>query len=73
MTNLTLEQHLTQYLDIVKRRMWIGIFAFALVLAFTSWKLFTTEPEYLATAKIVIEPDFSEIMLPILTVIILKQ
>ncbi len=64
MTNLTLEQHLTQYLDIVKRRMWIGIFSFALVVAFTSWKLFTTEPEYLATAKIVIEPDFSEIMLP---------
>lgn len=64
MTNTTLEGHLTQYFDIIKRRMWVAIFAFALVIAFTSWRLFTTEPEYLATAKIVIEPDFSEIMLP---------
>ncbi len=64
MTNITFEQHLTQYIDIIKRRMWVGIFAFALVIAFTSWRLLTTEPEYLATAKIVIEPDFSEIMLP---------
>lgn len=64
MINIILEQHLTQYLDIIKRRMWVGIFAFALVIVFTSWRLLTTEPEYLATAKIVIEPDFSEIMLP---------
>jgi capsular exopolysaccharide synthesis family protein len=64
MTNIMLEQHLAQYLDVLKRRMWVGIFTFALVIAFTSWRLLTTEPEYLATAKIVIEPDFSQIMLP---------
>lgn len=64
MIDTNIEQHLMQYLDIIKRRFWIIIFTFALVIAFTSWKLITTPPEYLASAKIVIEPDFSELMLP---------
>lgn len=64
MADITLEQHLTQYFDIIKRRIWVALLAFALVIGFTAWRLLTIEPEYLATAKIVIEPDFSQIMLP---------
>ncbi|HEY4716777.1 MAG TPA: polysaccharide biosynthesis tyrosine autokinase [bacterium] len=53
-----------EYVEVLKRRKWTAIVSFVIVLISTFWLVVTAKPEYLATAKIAISPDFSELLLP---------